>query len=73
MHRSINSTEALSKTFSRIKMGESSVRQGSPVTRPLSSRSKFNNDYILQENLIMKNKKLSMMIRTVHSYMTYIE
>lgn len=73
MHRSLNSTEVLSKTYSRVKMAESSLRQGSPVSRPFSSRSKNHGDSLLHESLISKNKKLSMMIRTVHGYMTNIE
>lgn len=73
MHRSMNSTEVLSKTYSRVKIAESSIRQGSPISRPFSSRSKNSGDSLLHETLIAKNKKLSMMIRTVHTYMTNIE
>lgn len=47
MHRSMNSTEVLSKTYSRVKIAESSIRQGSPISRPFSSRSKNSGDGLL--------------------------
>ena len=73
MNRSMNSTEVLSKTYSRVKIAESSIRQGSPISRPFSSRCTNGGESVLHESLIAKNKKLSMMIRTVHSYMVSIE
>lgn len=49
-----------------------SSQRSKPATPALSSYSNANNT-LLHESLITKNKKLSMMIRTVHSYMTHIE
>jgi hypothetical protein len=39
-HRNAFSTELLSKTYSRIKLAESSIHRDSPQPRPLSSFSK---------------------------------
>lgn len=69
----MHSTELLSKTYSRVRLADSHLQRQSPQSRPLSSRTRKNIDSMLHETLLAKNKKLSIMIRTVHSYMTSLE
>lgn len=77
MHRSLNSTEVLSKTQSRIQIGNSRQKMTasvahskSPKVRPASSHKPLLATTMisnLQENLIAKNKKLAVMVKSIHS------
>ena len=68
----MNSTEALSHKFSRIKISNSVNRNDTPGKRTISANKTIGLE-MLESGLIAKNKKLSIMIRNVHHFITSID
>lgn len=76
MHKKIHSTEAISKTFSKTQILNNLGVLGTPGSRPNSANKRIkshNNNLSLDESLIAKNKKLSVLIRNLHGFVTNIE